>query len=120
MNLTDAESEVMEILWLLGSQKASTVADLLETKKGWHRNTSYTLISRLIKKGAIEREEPNYVCIPKIREIDILNNKATSIVEQSFNGSASLFLSAYYHGKEISHEEAQQLKKLIDKLSDQK
>lgn len=119
MNLTESELEIMEIFWLLGSQKASTVADILERKKCWHRNTSYTMISRLIKKGAIRREDPGYLCIPEIEKIDMLNDRATAVVEQSFAGSPSLFLSAYYHGKTISDAEAEQLRALIDQISNE-
>lgn len=44
IKLFDSELKVMDVLW--------------------RRNTTYTLIKRCIKKGAIERSEPNFMCMP--------------------------------------------------------
>ena len=38
------------------------IAKLLTEELGWNVNTTYTLIKRCIKKGAIERSEPNFMC----------------------------------------------------------
>lgn len=60
----------------------SIFPDVLKEAVGWNINTTYTLIKRCIKKGAIERREPHFMChalIPKeqvqAQETDELINK---------------------------------------------
>ena len=68
VKLFDSEIKVMDILWKEGDLPAKVIADTLTGELGWNKNTTYTLIKRCIKKGAIERSEPNFIChalIPK-------------------------------------------------------
>lgn len=51
----DSELKVMEILWREGDLTAGQLAKILKEETGWKRNTTYTVISKLIDKGAIER-----------------------------------------------------------------
>ena len=62
VKLFDSELKVMDILWKEGDVKAKHVADVLTKAFGWNKNTTYTLIKRCIKKGAIERSEPDFIC----------------------------------------------------------
>ncbi len=62
VRLFDSELKVMDILWKKGDLPARHVADVLTKALGWNKNTTYTLIKRCIKKGAIERSEPNFMC----------------------------------------------------------
>ena len=68
--LFDSELKVMNVLWRDGDVPAKHIADILNRELGWNKNTTYTLIKRCMKKGAIERTEPNFMChalIPKER-----------------------------------------------------
>ena len=62
IKLFDSELKVMEVLWREGDTPAKDVAKVLTGELGWNVNTTYTLIKRCIKKGAIERSEPGFVC----------------------------------------------------------
>ena len=68
IKLFDSELKVMGVLWDEGDTTAKHISDVLKEEIGWNMNTTYTLIKRCIKKGAIERSEPNFMChaiIPK-------------------------------------------------------
>ena len=70
IKLFDSELKVMDILWKDGDTTAKKISDILKEQVGWNVNTTYTLIKRCIAKGAIERNEPNFIChalIPKER-----------------------------------------------------
>ena len=45
----------METLWKLGDLTAGQIAKILNQQIGWNRNTTYTVIKKLIEKEAIER-----------------------------------------------------------------
>ena len=55
MKLFDSELRVMETLWKLGDLTAGQIAKILNQQIGWNRNTTYTVIKKLIEKEAIER-----------------------------------------------------------------
>ena len=55
MKLFDSELKVMEVLWREGDATAKHISDVLREEAGWNINTTYTLIKRCMKKGAIER-----------------------------------------------------------------
>ena len=116
MKLSNSELEVMSLLWSLGELKASTIADLLERKRNWHRNTIYTLLSRLANKKAIRREDPGYLCFPMVSEEEVQKNRSKDMVEKLFAGEPTQFLTAYYSGRKITQKEAEDLKRTIDEL----
>ena len=68
IKLFDSELKVMSVLWNEGDTTAKHISDVLKEETGWNMNTTYTLIKRCIKKGAISRSEPNFMChalVPK-------------------------------------------------------
>ena len=68
IKLFDSELKVMDVLWKRGDTPAKEIARTLTDDLGWNVNTTYTLIKRCMKKGAIERSEPGFLChalIPK-------------------------------------------------------
>lgn len=60
--LFDSELKVMEVLWEQGSKSAREIVDVLSERIGWNKNTTYTVIKKCIEKGAIQREEPGFIC----------------------------------------------------------
>ncbi|MEG0250968.1 MAG: CopY/TcrY family copper transport repressor [Peptostreptococcus sp.] len=56
-NITDAELEVMNILWEKDSTTSREVSSILEKKKGWKNTTVKTLLSRLVEKEFLETEK---------------------------------------------------------------
>ena len=68
MKLVDSEIKVMDVLWKEGDSMAKHVADVMKERYGWNVNTTYTLLKRCIKKGAVERTNPNFVCHALIKQ----------------------------------------------------
>ncbi|MGO0943857.1 BlaI/MecI/CopY family transcriptional regulator [Clostridioides difficile] len=42
----------MEVLWERGESKAGELVKILKEETGWNRNTTYTVIKKLVSKGA--------------------------------------------------------------------
>lgn len=55
--ITDAEWEVMIVLWKKLPKTAGQISQELSNSTGWKLNTVKTLISRLVKKRAVGYEE---------------------------------------------------------------
>ena len=50
-NISDAEWEVMRIIWTLETASSSEVIKELQAKKDWSESTIKTLMGRLVQKG---------------------------------------------------------------------
>jgi len=116
IKLFDSELKVMEALWKGGDLTAGQLAKILNEQTGWNRNTTYTVIKKLIAKGAIERCEPNFTCKAAITKEQVRQKEAVELVGKLFDGSADLFLSAYMGGKKLSQDESTRLKQLVENL----
>ena len=113
----DSELKVMEILWKEGDLTASKLVKILKEQIGWNPNTTYTVIKKLIDKGAIERHEPNFSCRAIITKEQVQQQEASQLVSKLFDGSAQAFLSAFLSGgKKLSDPEIEGLKQLVEDL----
>ena len=61
--LVDSELKVMDVIWKEGEATAKHISDIINQKYGWNINTTYTLIKRCIKKGAVARKQCEVSCI---------------------------------------------------------
>ena len=112
--LSDSELEIMQLLWENGELRASAVADLAKVKTGWEKNTTYTFLQRLIKKGAITRRDPGFFCSAACKRDELLGQEARGMVNKLFDGSIGMFVHAFIDGSGITAEEREELQKLID------
>ena len=71
MKLFDSELRVMEVLWQEGPIPARQVAEILGGKIGWNKNTTYTVIKKCVDKGAVAREEPDFICRPLVAREEV-------------------------------------------------
>lgn len=62
IKLFDSELKIMEILWREGGGTAKKIAEIARDTVGWSKTTTYTVIKKCIKKGAVERREPQFTC----------------------------------------------------------
>ena len=116
IKLQDAELKVMDVLWKEGDAPARHVAQVVTDAYGWNVNTTYTLIKRCIKKGAIERTEPNFMCHALIRKEDVQMREAAELINKIFDGSTEMLFTALLNHKTLSDEEIERLKKLVNDL----
>jgi BlaI family penicillinase repressor len=114
IKLSDAEFIIMEILWREGEIRASKVADIARKETGWEKNTTYTLINRVINKGAVKRSNPNFLCSTTLKRSEISSTESKNFLEKMYGGSLKLFVQAFLDEQKISDEELNELKKLIN------
>ena len=113
MKLFDSELKVMEVLWEQGSLPARDIVDVLSTRIGWNKNTTYTVIKKCIEKGAIEREEPNFLCKPLISKDEVAQSETEQLIDKMFGGSSELFFSSFLKNQGISEQDAKRLARMI-------
>lgn len=116
IKLFDSELKVMDVLWKEGDITAKRISDILKERVGWNMNTTYTLIKRCIGKGAIERREPNFICHALIAKEQVQEQETTELINKVFDGSADLLFASLLNRKNLSVEEIERLKQLVNNL----
>ncbi|EJU8176937.1 copper-responsive transcriptional repressor TcrY, partial [Enterococcus faecalis] len=57
LHITDAEWEVMRVVWANGRVTSKEVISTLGEKMDWKQATTKTLLGRLVEKGALNTEQ---------------------------------------------------------------
>lgn len=112
--LFESEAKVMEILWQNGPLPAKQATLIAADTLGWNKNTTYTVIKKLVAKGLIERGEPDFICTPLVTREAAQKAEAESLVERVFGGSRKALFSALIQDEKLTDDELYELKKLIE------
>lgn len=113
MKLYESEWKLMELLWASEPISARELARKAEESIGWNKNTSYTVLKKLVDKGAVQREEPNFRCSSLLRREDARREETRSLLTRLYGGSKKALFSALLEEEPLSEEErAALLKKL--------
>lgn len=116
IKLFDSELKVMDLLWKEGDMTAKNISAILKEQVGWNMNTTYTLIKRCIAKGAIERSEPNFMCRALIPKEQVQEQETTELINKVFDGSAGLLFASLLNRKNLSDEEIERLRQIVNNL----
>lgn len=114
VKLFDSELKIMDILWKEGDVPARHIADVLTGELGWNKNTSYTLIKRCIKKGAIQRSEPNFMCHALIPKEKVQEAETNELINKVYDGSANNLFAALLDKKKLTDEQIRRLKQIVE------
>ena len=116
VKLFDSELKVMDVLWREGDATAKYISEVLRDEVGWNKNTTYTLIKRCMKKGAIERLEPNFMCSALILKEEVQEAETEELINKIYDGSADKLFAALLNRRKFSREEICRLKQLVEDL----
>lgn len=114
--LFDSELKIMDVLWREGDTTAKHISDVLKEEVGWNMNTTYTLIKRCIKKGAIERREPNFMCHALIPKEKVQEAETNELINKIYDGSADKLFTALLGRKKLTAEQIDKLRQIIGEL----
>jgi BlaI family transcriptional regulator, penicillinase repressor len=117
--ITEAEWEVMKVLWESSPATASEVADALCERMQWHPKTVKTLLGRLVKKGALRfKEEGNrYSYRPVHPRQRFVDAESRSFLDRVFGGEATPALVHFVESVDLSDDEIQELRAILDRKS---
>ena len=115
--LTDAESEVMSVLWRL---RRGSVGDVV-TAMGESRRVTYSTVQTMLRiletKGYVTHEKVAraFVYEPVVDERQARRRALRHLVRRLFEGSPSLLVLNVLEDEEIDPAEREQLRKLIER-----
>ena len=114
IKLHDSELKVMDVLWRAGDLPENGAA--LEAEVGWNVNTTYTLIKRCIKKGAIERTDPGFQCRALLPKAAVQEAETDELVGKLFDGSVDKLFASLLGRKDLSAGQIQRLRDIVEEL----
>ena len=117
VRLFEGEQKLMELLWENDGATAKELTRLAADTIGWNKNTTYTVIKKLVSKGAIKREEPGFVCRSLIGREETGREEVKAAVRSFFGGSVKAMFSSFMADATLSDEEAEDLRRMIDSRS---
>lgn len=117
MKIYESELKIMNLLWQEGDLAASDIVQKMKDATGWNKNTTYTVIKKLVEKGAIERIEPKFFCHAIIKREQVQQLEANELLDKLFDGSISSFFSTFLGDEKVDKKHIDELKKLIEEHS---
>ncbi|SKC40112.1 BlaI/MecI/CopY family transcriptional regulator [Maledivibacter halophilus] len=114
--ISDAEWQVMKVLWKKSPLTAAKIIDKLQLETKWNRKTIHTLIRRLVKKEVLGIKEENpYTYYPLYEEELCMKKETKTFLKKVYDGSLQLLMANFLKNEKLSKEEINKLKKLLDK-----
>ncbi|MCH8118950.1 MAG: BlaI/MecI/CopY family transcriptional regulator [Planctomycetes bacterium] len=114
--IPESEWLVMRVLWSKGPLTANEVVKELTGKTKWKPKTIKTLITRLMKKGAVkfEKEGRKYRYYPAVSEAECVRMERYSFVRRVYGGTTRPMLAAFLEDAKLSAEDISELKKILE------
>ena len=112
LKLYEYDYKFMSIIWDNEPIASGQLVKLCEKELGWKKSTTYSTLKKLCERGFAQNVDTVVTSVIPRREVQAYASE--QIVENTFYGSLPGFLAAFFGGKKISKEEADELKRLID------
>ena len=114
--ISNAEWEVMKIIWSYSEITSINIIQELQDKSQWKPATVKSLINRLLNKNAIgfNKSGNEYLYFPLISEDECIKLESHSFINKVFNGSIKSMLLTFVESKEISETDIEDLKNILN------
>ena len=120
--LTDAEWEIMKVVWDNEPCAAGTVQDALQKSKDWAYSTVKTTMDRMVIKGLLN--------ISKIRNLQLFSSaispgdakkgEFTKMLKRAFDGALTPMMQFLMEQEDFSKDDLTRLRNLVDEVQKNK
>jgi len=115
--ISEAELEVMKVVWELNQATSNQIIERLEGVSEWKPKTIHTLITRLVGKKALTASKldgKSYLYTPRVSAEDYQRQANRTFINKLYNGSLNLMLASFVKDHQLSPEEIEELKRILD------
>lgn len=116
--ISEAEHEVMEVLWRESPLAASDVAERVDPARGWSIRTVKTLLSRLLTKGVLAHEEEGrrYLYRPTVSREDFVARESGRLLDRMFGGRVTPLVAHLAERDRLSPKDIEEIEALLKAL----
>src|SRR5580704_5445705 len=115
IRITEAEWEVMAVVWDRTPVAASTVVEVLEDRKQWTLATVRTLLRRLVNKGALQQqtEGKRYIYTPLISMVECARRESESFLDRVLGRAPSEAILHLVKRADLSKQDIEDLRRIL-------
>lgn len=115
VSISESEWQVMKVIWDDSPQTLQEIIGKLKETE-WSKTTIQTYLARLVKKGILtpQRQGKGYLYYSAVSEKQCQFEESKTFLNRVYDGSLSNMVSGFVKTGNISKDELQELKKLIE------
>jgi len=106
------ESRFADIIWEHEPISSAELVQKSEVQFQWKKSTTYTVLKRLCEKGIFQNDRGTVTSLISREEFYAMQSER--FVEETFGGSLPAFLAAFTKRKNLSPQEVEELRRLIE------
>lgn len=117
--MSDAEREVLKVLWDHGPLTVREVADLIQDQgQQWKRSTVITLLQRLEKKGYVTADKSGFAFVfqAAVSREDEMHARMSELAGELCEGDALPLMLAFAERHRFTKAELQRFRDMIDQM----
>ncbi|QGQ93999.1 BlaI/MecI/CopY family transcriptional regulator [Paenibacillus psychroresistens] len=114
--ISEAEWEVMKILWTREPLSSSEIVTMLEGTTSWKAKTIKTLISRLVQKKALSFKEEgrSYSYYTLVTQEECLKAESQTFLKRIYGGALKPMLVHFLQEEKLSLKDIEELKSILE------
>ena len=113
--ISEAEFQVMKIVWEHAPVSTNQVTEYLVRTTKWSPKTIQTMLKRLVQKKALtyDKEGRVFIYTPLFGHEDYVNQESRHFLQRFYNGNVVSMVTAFLDMEELSQQEVDELKELL-------
>ena len=115
IRITEAEWEVMAVVWERAPVAAATILEFLEQKKQWSLATVRTLLRRLVNKGALKQqsEGKRYLYSALVSRDECVRRESDSFLDRVLGRSPAVSIMHLVRKADLTDADIQELRRIL-------
>jgi len=115
---TEAELEILQLLWKEGSSSVRQINDSIQSKREIGYTTTLKTMQIMHQKGLVKRKEKGrgHLYTAVVSELKTKKSLLKEFIQATFQGSTSKLVMQALGGSKTTKEELDEIKELITKL----
>ncbi|MGM0923329.1 MAG: penicillinase repressor BlaI [Bacillota bacterium] len=116
-SITEAEWEVMKVLWKESPLTANEICTAIQEYEDWKPKTIRTLLDRLTKKKVVaaNKDLRVYTFTPLYSEHECQRAETQSFIDRIYGGTTKSLLVQFIEDETLTKEELKELREMLDK-----
>lgn len=115
---TEAELEILQVLWTAGPATVRKINDALQTKREVGYTTTLKLLQIMAQKNLVEvdKRQRTHIYTASIEQEATQRQLVDQLLDAAFGGSAKKLVMQALGNKKTSQKELDEIKKMIERL----
>jgi BlaI family penicillinase repressor len=120
MQISEAESVVMDVLWERSPRFAEEVVSELSEARQWQEATIKTLLNRLLNKGAIraDKDGRRYRYHAVLEREAWVHGQSRTLIDRLFDGRIAPMVAHFSQKQALGKQDIAELRRLLEELDD--